>query len=48
VDSLDAVKVPLLARAHAIASQPYAGRRVGMVRGPAGELIELVETQPAR
>jgi catechol 2,3-dioxygenase-like lactoylglutathione lyase family enzyme len=48
VDSLDAVKVPLLAPAHAIASQPYAGRRVGTVRGAAGELIELVETHAAR
>jgi catechol 2,3-dioxygenase-like lactoylglutathione lyase family enzyme len=46
VDSLDAVKVPLLAPAHAIKAQPYGGRRVATVRGPAGELIELVEMQP--
>jgi hypothetical protein len=48
VDSLDAIKAPLLAPARAIASQPYGGRRVGMVRGAAGELIELVEAHPAR
>jgi hypothetical protein len=48
VDSLDAVKAPLLAPARAIASQPYAGRRVGMLRGAAGELIELVETKSVR
>jgi catechol 2,3-dioxygenase-like lactoylglutathione lyase family enzyme len=48
VDSLDGVKTPLLAPSRAIKSQPYAGRRVAMVRGAAGELIELVEAQPAR
>jgi catechol 2,3-dioxygenase-like lactoylglutathione lyase family enzyme len=47
VDSLEAVKVPLLAPARAISAQPYAGKRVAMMRGPAGELIELVETHPA-
>ncbi|MEO7775150.1 MAG: hypothetical protein ABIT36_02480 [Steroidobacteraceae bacterium] len=44
VESLDQVKVPLLAPARAIKSAPYNGRRVGVVRGKGGELIELIET----
>ncbi|MEP7311574.1 MAG: hypothetical protein ABI859_03250 [Pseudomonadota bacterium] len=44
VDSLDQVKVPLLAPARAVKSAPYDGRRVGVVRGKGGELIELIET----
>lgn len=45
VDSLEASKVSLLAPAGAVATAPYNGRRVGVVRGAAGELLELVETK---
>lgn len=45
VDSLDAWKVSLLAPARAVASAPYNGRRVGVVRGAADEFLELVETK---
>jgi catechol 2,3-dioxygenase-like lactoylglutathione lyase family enzyme len=43
VKSLDQVKAPLLAPAKAISSLPYEGRRVGVIKGPTGELIELIE-----
>ncbi|HKZ72702.1 MAG TPA: hypothetical protein VJ011_01490, partial [Steroidobacteraceae bacterium] len=39
VDSLGAVKAPLVAPARVIAAAPYDGRRVGVVRGAAGELL---------
>jgi len=41
--SLDAIKEHLLAPPVAVESAPYNGSRVAVVRGPAGELIELVE-----
>jgi hypothetical protein len=44
VESLDQVKAPLLAPARPVKSAPYDGRRVGVVRGKGGELIELIET----
>ena len=44
IDSLDHLKVPFLAKPRAIAGKPYSGRRVAVVRGGAGELIELIET----
>jgi hypothetical protein len=47
VDSLDALKVPLLAKPRKVAAAPYSGRRVAMTRGAAGELVELVESGPA-
>jgi len=43
VKSIDDLKAPLLAPAKNIADKPYAGRRVGVVRGGAGELIEFIE-----
>jgi len=45
LDSLDSVKVPLLARPRAVKSKPYDGRRVAVARGAAGELVELIETK---
>jgi catechol 2,3-dioxygenase-like lactoylglutathione lyase family enzyme len=44
--SLDELGGRLLAAPAAIESAPYAGRRVGVIRGAAGELIELLEQQP--
>ena len=41
--SLDNLKTPLLAPARKIADKPYVGRRAAVVRGGAGELIELIE-----
>ena len=43
VPDLDAVQAEFLAPPRAIHSPPYGGRRVALLRGPAGELIELVE-----
>lgn len=43
VNSLDQVKAPLLAPSKAISSLPYQGRRVGVIKGPSGELIELIQ-----
>ncbi|MEO7775675.1 MAG: hypothetical protein ABIT61_13535 [Steroidobacteraceae bacterium] len=44
IDSLDNLKVPLLAPPRAVAGKPYSGRRVAVARGAAGELIELIES----
>jgi hypothetical protein len=44
-DSLEAVKGELLAPPRRIKQAPYNDRRVGTVRGPSGELIELVENE---
>lgn len=41
--SLDNLKLPVVAPPKPISSFPYAGRRAAVVRGPAGELVELVE-----
>jgi hypothetical protein len=43
IQSLDNLKTPFVATPRKIADKPYAGRRVGVVRGGAGELIEFVE-----
>jgi catechol 2,3-dioxygenase-like lactoylglutathione lyase family enzyme len=43
VDSLDAVRVPLLGPPTRGDGLMYDGRRVGCVRGTAGEIIELIE-----
>lgn len=45
VDSLDDLKVPMLAPAQRIAALPYNGRRTAVVQGSTGELIELIETR---
>jgi catechol 2,3-dioxygenase-like lactoylglutathione lyase family enzyme len=47
VESLDAPGLEPLAPPTRIDSAPYAGRRSAIIKGPAGELLELVET-PAR
>lgn len=47
VDSLDEVGVAFVAPPVAIAATPYAGRRVAMVRGAAGEWLELIERREA-
>jgi catechol 2,3-dioxygenase-like lactoylglutathione lyase family enzyme len=41
--SLDALRVPLLGPPVRIDNDLYAGRRAACVRGPSGELIELIE-----
>jgi hypothetical protein len=45
VDSLAKYEKQLIAPARRIAQKPYDGRRVGVMRGAAGELIELVEAR---
>ena len=45
IKSIDDLKAPLLAPAKKIADLPYSGRRAAVVRGGAGELIELIEEQ---
>ncbi len=40
---LDAVKADWIAPPRRIAAAPYGGRRAGVVRGPAGELTEIIE-----
>jgi catechol 2,3-dioxygenase-like lactoylglutathione lyase family enzyme len=43
VQDLDAVTAAYIAPVRAIGQAPYSGRRAGLIRGAAGELIELVE-----
>lgn len=43
VDSLDAIKLPWVVAPAARSGAPYHGRRAGVVHGPAGEWIELIE-----
>jgi hypothetical protein len=45
IKSIDDLRAPLLAPAKKIAEKPYSGRRAAVVRGGAGELIELIEEQ---
>ena len=45
IASLEPVAEHVLSEPQAIDAAPYDGRRAGVVRGPAGELIELIETQ---
>jgi hypothetical protein len=45
-DSLESVRDLFLAAPQRIKRMPYNGRRVGTIRGSAGELIELVESEP--
>jgi hypothetical protein len=44
VDDLDALDVNWRATPAAIDVFPYSGRRTGVIRGPAGEWLELIET----
>lgn len=44
VPSLEPFEPELLAPARRIDEAPYAGRRVGVMRGPGGELLELIES----
>lgn len=46
-DSLEPVRNLLLAPPRRIRQMPYEGRRVGTLRGSAGELVELVESAQA-
>jgi hypothetical protein len=45
VDSFDGLEDLMLAPAQAISSLPYNGRMVAVIRGAAGELIELIKTR---
>lgn len=44
--NLDALSDRLIANPAAIAAEPYAGRVTGVIRGAAGELIELLQQSP--
>ena len=44
--NLDALSDRLIASPAAIAAAPYAGRVTGVIRGAAGELIELLQQSP--
>lgn len=44
VKSLDEIPVPFVATPANISGKPYNGRRVGVIKGPSGELHELIET----
>jgi len=44
-DDLDLVKVPWISEPREVADAPYNGRRVGLIKGAAGEWIELIETE---
>jgi catechol 2,3-dioxygenase-like lactoylglutathione lyase family enzyme len=46
VDSLDDIALPFLAMPAEIQGFPYQGSRTALVRGAAGELIELIERKP--
>jgi catechol 2,3-dioxygenase-like lactoylglutathione lyase family enzyme len=43
VASLAAIKAPFIRPPHVERAPPYSGRRTATVRGPTGELIELIE-----
>ena len=47
VPSLEPFESQLLAAPRRLDDAPYAGRRVGVMRGPSGELLELIESAPA-
>jgi catechol 2,3-dioxygenase-like lactoylglutathione lyase family enzyme len=46
VPALEPFESRLLAAPRRLDDVPYAGRRVGILRGPSGELIELIESPP--
>ncbi|PPR78685.1 MAG: hypothetical protein CFH01_00840 [Alphaproteobacteria bacterium MarineAlpha2_Bin1] len=43
IDSLDKVKVPFMSEISLIEESPYENSRVGVIRGSASEIIELIE-----
>jgi catechol 2,3-dioxygenase-like lactoylglutathione lyase family enzyme len=47
VPSLEPFESQLLAAPRRLDDAPYMGRRVGVMRGPSGELLELIESPPA-
>jgi catechol 2,3-dioxygenase-like lactoylglutathione lyase family enzyme len=47
VPSLEPFESQLLAAPRRLDDAPYAGRRVGVMRGPSGELLELIESPQA-
>lgn len=44
VESLEAVKEPFIHPPVTVADAPYNGRRAAVIKGPSGELMELIET----
>jgi len=46
VDSIPTGELDWVTRPHIIEQSPYAGARVAIIRGPAGELLELIEDPP--
>jgi catechol 2,3-dioxygenase-like lactoylglutathione lyase family enzyme len=47
VPSLEPFESRLLAPPRRLEHAPYAGRRVGVMRGPSAELLEVIESPPA-
>ncbi len=45
VPNLDDVKQPFVQKPAKMSGKPYDGRRAAVVKGPSGELLELVETK---
>ncbi|NJD30289.1 MAG: hypothetical protein FIB04_00165 [Gammaproteobacteria bacterium] len=46
IPSLEPLKDRLVAAPRVLQGLPYSGRRVGVMRGPSGELMELIESPP--
>ncbi len=46
VPSLEPYRARLIAEPRAPAGAPYGGRRTGVMRGPSGEYLELIESSP--
>jgi hypothetical protein len=46
VDSLEPYRNSLVAAPRVLEGVPYGGRRAGVMRGPSGEFLELVEGPP--
>jgi hypothetical protein len=46
VDEMPGADFNWVTRPHVIQESPYAGARVGIIRGPAGELLELIQRPP--
>jgi hypothetical protein len=46
VEDLDGLQAAWLSPPRPLAPPPYDGRRAALLRGAAGELVELVESQP--
>ncbi len=45
VECLDDIPVEFRAAPKAVPDQPYQGRRAAVIEGPAGEWLELIETE---